>query len=965
MKKFFTAIALLCFIIQGATQIKVYGTLGKTTNTTPVVKHTDASECLLIKPSPGSSASFGALVLDIGDHNGNNVGYQPYKLLTFDLNSNQQGTYSVNTVKDLSGNVITTNLGRFDNWHAFGANNKLYLGNYSGAIINGATSGIVEFDQDTYEAVKIPTPVDPSTGTAVGETYTLGTSIDNNLIYVGCFNSSRVWWYNPTTKIAESFPFELDPYQNYIKTIVGKGDWIYAMTKENYGLGVGIYAINIKTNKKYLLAHTNHPGVELGYVGNEVHIIASSIYKYIIYTDPLEIDANFIPPGQLTANGNYSPPYPPIDPLTGYATACTNCQSNSTAFTNVDFTQGSAAVYSFQIDGNQVDINKPIFHVNTSASTLLPDYSYDPFFNVPENEKPIAKWDDDKLIMDYEFPKVYTSSISVNTNDIRQFDIPISGLGYTGANTIFAKGPKYLPMVKINYTGSGYTHNYIGKLRSSTGDLAPLVNNYYALNNFDIDINTNIGDALFDGYPSGIIHAYKAGASLNIAGTGCPTGSEVACNTRVLSYSEKEITLPSGAIKMGPMVGKGYLVSKGFFESPCGNFGNCSDIPFQVYKTLDFGYSSRVVTGQPASIGIHEFFYHEKNGLIDGDDYRVVDRNDYPYFADYTFECSSNDGNYKGVNAKCNATYQSNGWGTAKTLLAMAHKTTYEHKFMLFDNATETVISIIDLPAGMPTKEIISNLQAIDGIYFCSIGYKLCAFRLNAANTAIESFSLSQQLPWTIYSIKAFKEQLTDQQTGHIKVFYSSTNSLAMPQVGSIEFHFLDCQNQGFHCNPVFNFENSSNIVYGCENNVLDYSQEPVVDFEVMWKPNTNWGDLLMAGGTKLYYLSNAVKNICEFIDRRPKIEGARSANPLTTINNILPAIDKVTIFPSPAKNQLTVSFANGEFKKQEFEILSMDGRMLKKGVFVNSSTTIDISKFSSGMYILKIGSKTTKFIKE
>lgn len=70
---------------------------------------------------------------------------------------------------------------------------------------------------------------------------------------------------------------------------------------------------------------------------------------------------------------------------------------------------------------------------------------------------------------------------------------------------------------------------------------------------------------------------------------------------------------------------------------------------------------------------------------------------------------------------------------------------------------------------------------------------------------------------------------------------------------------------------------------------------------------------------------------------------------------------DPVKVYPNPVKNSLSVS---GITKDQQYEIYSMDGKMIKTGTY-SSGKTIDVNTLTKGVYLLKIENQNLKFIKE
>ena len=70
---------------------------------------------------------------------------------------------------------------------------------------------------------------------------------------------------------------------------------------------------------------------------------------------------------------------------------------------------------------------------------------------------------------------------------------------------------------------------------------------------------------------------------------------------------------------------------------------------------------------------------------------------------------------------------------------------------------------------------------------------------------------------------------------------------------------------------------------------------------------------------------------------------------------------DPVKVYPNPVKNSLSVS---GITKDQQYEVYSMDGKMIKTGTY-SSGKTIDVNTLTKGVYLLKIENQNLKFIKE
>lgn len=77
----------------------------------------------------------------------------------------------------------------------------------------------------------------------------------------------------------------------------------------------------------------------------------------------------------------------------------------------------------------------------------------------------------------------------------------------------------------------------------------------------------------------------------------------------------------------------------------------------------------------------------------------------------------------------------------------------------------------------------------------------------------------------------------------------------------------------------------------------------------------------------------------------------------------------KVQIYPNPTKDQLNLSVFAPEFKNLKYALTDVNGRNLKREDIDNTTTIINVSKCSSGIYFLHILSnnkkiKTFQFVK-
>ena len=72
-------------------------------------------------------------------------------------------------------------------------------------------------------------------------------------------------------------------------------------------------------------------------------------------------------------------------------------------------------------------------------------------------------------------------------------------------------------------------------------------------------------------------------------------------------------------------------------------------------------------------------------------------------------------------------------------------------------------------------------------------------------------------------------------------------------------------------------------------------------------------------------------------------------------------AKEEMKIYPNPVKERLSVSGIN---KDQPYEILSIDGKLIKAGKY-SSTKTIEVQALPKGVYFLKVSNQNLKFIKE
>ena len=81
----------------------------------------------------------------------------------------------------------------------------------------------------------------------------------------------------------------------------------------------------------------------------------------------------------------------------------------------------------------------------------------------------------------------------------------------------------------------------------------------------------------------------------------------------------------------------------------------------------------------------------------------------------------------------------------------------------------------------------------------------------------------------------------------------------------------------------------------------------------------------------------------------------------ITSIVNPKTISASIAVFPNPAKTTLTVT---GVEAGSKIDLYSVNGALLKSIPAQNNSMDIDVSFLQKGIYLLKVGAQTTKFVK-
>ena len=98
--------------------------------------------------------------------------------------------------------------------------------------------------------------------------------------------------------------------------------------------------------------------------------------------------------------------------------------------------------------------------------------------------------------------------------------------------------------------------------------------------------------------------------------------------------------------------------------------------------------------------------------------------------------------------------------------------------------------------------------------------------------------------------------------------------------------------------------------------------------------------------------------------------EGREKKSSSTVVYNELIGEQQISIFPNPTKGKLTIEITNLEpDKPASLEVYSLTGEMVLHKNKIRNKTVVDLSKFPTGTYILKIqtssGVQSWKVVKE
>ena len=76
---------------------------------------------------------------------------------------------------------------------------------------------------------------------------------------------------------------------------------------------------------------------------------------------------------------------------------------------------------------------------------------------------------------------------------------------------------------------------------------------------------------------------------------------------------------------------------------------------------------------------------------------------------------------------------------------------------------------------------------------------------------------------------------------------------------------------------------------------------------------------------------------------------------------NELTVVNEIKVFPNPSNESISVNMPISD--DEDYEILSLEGKIIKSGTLSNSLPSIDISNLSNDIYFLKIENEVLKFV--
>lgn len=81
--------------------------------------------------------------------------------------------------------------------------------------------------------------------------------------------------------------------------------------------------------------------------------------------------------------------------------------------------------------------------------------------------------------------------------------------------------------------------------------------------------------------------------------------------------------------------------------------------------------------------------------------------------------------------------------------------------------------------------------------------------------------------------------------------------------------------------------------------------------------------------------------------------------DPPLALSNVAMTTTSISLYPNPATDNITVSGANGDY-----QIIDMEGRIVQSGLLNEESTCVSLTTIPEGVYLLKAGNISAKFVK-
>ena len=73
--------------------------------------------------------------------------------------------------------------------------------------------------------------------------------------------------------------------------------------------------------------------------------------------------------------------------------------------------------------------------------------------------------------------------------------------------------------------------------------------------------------------------------------------------------------------------------------------------------------------------------------------------------------------------------------------------------------------------------------------------------------------------------------------------------------------------------------------------------------------------------------------------------------------------VASLQMYPNPTNNQLHIT--GYALRDSDYSIYNVEGKMIMQGKLQHKATVINVESLANGMYYLKAGGKTVKFVKE